>query len=79
MNAPKAPVPWLEEETNMLLRLQAEVWREYESDRMISGGRWNEVARRLAATGVSKHVRSRKQCYNKWLRVQDAALGSKIK
>ncbi|RKP07204.1 hypothetical protein THASP1DRAFT_24604 [Thamnocephalis sphaerospora] len=78
MSTPKAPVPWFEEETNMLLRVQAEVWREYESDRMITGGRWNEVARRLAATGVSKHTRSRKQCYNKWLRLQDAAGISRV-
>ncbi|KAI8054429.1 hypothetical protein BDF22DRAFT_742355 [Syncephalis plumigaleata] len=66
------PSVWQEEETSALIRLQSEVWSEYESDRAIQGGRWNEVARRLALLNVSQQPRSRKQCYNKWVRMQES-------
>ena len=66
------PSVWLEEETATLVRLQTEVWAEFESDRAIPGGRWNEVARRLALLKLNSQSRSRKQCYNKWVRMQDS-------
>jgi hypothetical protein len=66
------PSVWLEEETAALIRLQSEIWSEFESDRAIPGGRWNEVARRLALLNVSQQPRSRKQCYNKWVRMQES-------
>ncbi|RKP26026.1 hypothetical protein SYNPS1DRAFT_28262 [Syncephalis pseudoplumigaleata] len=71
-SARQPPSVWLEDETATLVRLQAEVWAEFESDRAIPGGRWNEVARRLALLNVSQQPRSRKQCYNKWVRMQES-------